>query len=271
MKPSRYLLAAVMLLAWTPWSCPAETVVEYGLGATSLHFPHYPGSEQSHTFALPFPYLTVRSERLEIDDNEMRGVLAGRGVVSLELSAGGALPVDASDNRAREDMPDLSWLGEIGPALRFAPVDQSDGAWRYALELPLRRVFELDGTNISTTGWTLSPNIQARRELASARDNWEIHLRLSTRFGTSRYHEHFYGVPDELATDDRPAYRARGGFINYQASMGLSWRRNNWWAGGFVNHSSFRGSKSADSPLMTTDSHYSAGIAVARIIGRREF
>jgi len=254
-----------------PESRWAGGVLEYGIGVTRLSFPHYPGSDESHVVVMPFPYLTYYSERVELDGSDLQGRLWQGERFGLDISSGGALRVDADDNEAREGMEDLGWLGEIGMALRYSPrwTPGNPDTWQYRLSLPLRQAVELDGSSLSRTGWVLAPNAEVQRDFHLGRHQWEFQGRLSARYGSQDYHQHFYGVPESAATADRPAYQPEEGLTAYVASMGLAWRQGPWWLGGFVRHEDFSSSVVSDSPLLREERQQSLGLSAAYIFGKR--
>jgi hypothetical protein len=96
---------------------------------------------------------------------------------------------------------------------RFAPwyiaVGGEPGAWRLALELTLRRAASDDGLNMRSRGWTMEPNVDLSRQWNRGMVRWHLELRLTALAGSTRYYEYYYGVPEEFATSERPAFRAR--------------------------------------------------------------
>ena len=63
------------------------------LGATAI--PHYMGSDQSYTVALPLPYLIYRGERFKLDRDGARGLVIDGGRVSLDVGLSAGMPVSA--------------------------------------------------------------------------------------------------------------------------------------------------------------------------------
>ncbi|MDQ2070007.1 MipA/OmpV family protein [Natronospira bacteriovora] len=272
------LLTLTLLLTLSPELLRAEGVMEddergtleYGIGLTHLNFPHYPGADQRHAVTLPFPFLTYYSDRLDVDGSSIRGLFWEHEAWSLDISTGGALRVDADDNEAREDMPGLGWLAEVGPALRYAPEwAQRSPDWQYRISLPLRQAIELDGTSLSRKGWLLAPNLHVKRDFHGANHRWEFQTRIGLRFGSRDYHEHFYGVGEAFETTERPAYQASEGLTAYTLSMGLAWRWQQWWLGGFVQYSDFSDGIISDSPLMRDTRQAAFGLSGAWILGQR--
>lgn len=282
MFPAGLLLALASMGAEADPDSPADPApgsdddgggtLEYGIGITGLRFPHYPGSDQTHTVTLPFPYLTYYSERLDVDGSSVRGRLWDNGPWSLDISSGGALPVDADDNKAREGMDDLGWLGEIGPAIRYSPRwSQSSPRWQYRVSLPVRQAVELDGLDIDGQGWIVAPNVQVQRDFLATGHRWEFQARASVRYASRAYNHYFHGVDPAFATAERPAFQAEEGISAYTFSTGLGWRQQNWWIGGFVRYSDFSDSVVRDSPLIRDRRQASFGLSAAYILGQKRF
>ena len=103
----------------------ALPVVEAGVFGGAALLPDYPASGQSHARGVVLPWLIYRGELLRSDDRGLRGRLWRDRDLEFTVNANGAVGSRSRDNRAREGMPDLDWLGEIGPSLRWV-------AWRSA-------------------------------------------------------------------------------------------------------------------------------------------
>ena len=105
---------------------PAQTNLEQsplweiGVGAGGTNTPDYPGSDQNHTWAIPFPFGIYRGEIVHSDRWGGTRARFFRTVgYEFNVSAGGGLPSSSNRNDARAAMPNLEWLGEIGPRLMF--------------------------------------------------------------------------------------------------------------------------------------------------------
>lgn len=274
------LLFLFACLFWFPTASAEEPVedegdgiLEIGLGVSSLRFPHYPGSDEFHTVTLPFPYLTYYSERVDLDGSSFRGRLWESGGWSVDVSTGGSLAVDAEDNDAREGMEDLGWLAEIGPALRYSPAwSRMSPTWQYRVSLPVRQAVEFaEDLEVAGQGWIVAPNVQIQRDFLWPGHRLEFQARASVRYASREYNQHFHGVGPAYARPDRPAYSADEGISAYTFSTGLSWRRQNWWLGGFIRYSDFSSSVVRDSPLIRDERQAYFGLSAAWVIGERRF
>lgn len=235
---------------------------EAGVGAALLTLPDYRGADQQRGYLLPIPYFVYRGERLKVDREALRGLLARSERWELELSANGTPPVDSSHNHAREGMPDLHPTAELGGSLKLK---LSPDRWLGAeptLTLPLRSVFtvERQPRDIGATA-ALRLNLDW-----DADNGWKRALQLGPSFATQRYHGYFYSVPEAYATAARPAYRASGGYDGMQLTLSTSKRSGKWWFGAFARADDLHGTPFADSPLVRRKSTLSAGLALSWLL-----
>jgi len=168
----RFLLAvtaAFVLLALGAFSPaaaqePAKPLFELGIAGGAGYVPDYPAADQSHLQYLALPYFAYRGKFLRSDE---KGLLRGRFVrtrnVELDVSLSGSFAIDSDDNDARRGMPDLDYLGEVGPRLQITIARAARHA-KIDLELPLRAVFSTGLSDLVfmqalLTGWGLNTAI----------------------------------------------------------------------------------------------------------------
>ena len=185
--------------------------------------PTYPASGQTRFEILPLPYFAYRGEVIRSDDKGLlRGRLFKTEVTEIDISLAAAFNVDSSDNRARVGMPDLDWLGEIGPRLEFTLARA--GEVKIEFELPVRAVV--------STNFTSRANYQGLivvPELAYQHDDFlgvdaKFKLGVSTAFANADLQSLFYAVPAAFATAARPAYTAKGGYMGSKIQISASRR-----------------------------------------------
>jgi MipA family protein len=255
-------LLACASLCMTPMAQAQDPPLwELGLGLGALQLPDYRGSDQSHTWWLPVPYVIYRGSFFKADREGARAVLVDTERTELNLSVAASPPTRSRGNRAREGMADLAPTLEFGPNLN-SRLAQGAG-WQLDLRLPVRAAFAFDA-GVRDIGWVASPHLNLDRELAG----WRLGLQAGPVFGDRRFHRYFYEVPPSAATDTRPAYRAAGGYGGAQALAALSRRQGNCWVGLFAKFDTLSGAAMADSPLVRDRQQWSAGIAVAWVLAR---
>ena len=259
---------AILLLAM--WIMPARSEPrpqwELGMGATAFSLPDYRGSDERRGYAYPIPYLIYRGEKVRVDRQGVRGVFFESDRVELDFSLYGTPPVDSSNNQARRGMPDLDPTLEIGPLLSVSLWRERESERRLDLRLPLRAVIATDLSHAHSAGWVFHPQLSLglRPQLGDGR--WNLGVQTGPLFATSQYHAYFYGVDQQFATADRPAYTARAGYSGWSLTTGLSRRYRQFWAGGFVRYDALKGAAFEDSPLVRRQSSFMAGIAFAWVL-----
>jgi outer membrane protein len=236
---------------------------ELGLGAGVVSLPQYRGADRNGTLALPLPYVVYRGPILKADRSGARATLAERGPFRLNLSAGLGLPVDADENPAREGMPRLRPTLELGPDAVWRLTGSGPGREGLSLHLPLRAAFTLE-RDPQAVGLIAAPHLQWNAHVGG----WNVGVRGGPLFASRRHHAYALGVPASLATAERPAYAARGGYSGLQAFASASRRVGDLWLGAYLQADSLRGSVVAASPLVRRDSGVTVGLGAAWIFAR---
>ena len=236
---------------------------ELGLGVAGLRLPDYRGSDQSRSYLLPLPYIVYRGTWLKADRDGARALLFDTQRVKVDVSVAASTPTRSRDNAAREGMPNLPAVGEIGPNLNLTLARSIEHRWRLDLRLPLRAAVTLQRSP-EFIGTTFSPHLNL--DLAGVAGGWNLGLLTGPLFADRKYHEHFYGVDAAYATPERAAYRAHGGYAGWQALAATSRRFGNTWVGAFVRYDSLRGAVFEDSPLVRRHSALTIGFGVSWIL-----
>ncbi|MCU4676645.1 MipA/OmpV family protein [Catenovulum sp. 2E275] len=259
-------------LANTPIEEPAKPDVQtkqkaqldLGIGLGYSQIPHYLGSEQSHHYTIPFPYVYYRSEHLTVDRQSVRADLWKNQNWELDYSLSAAFALDSDENQARANMPDLAWVLAAGPALKYHfERDLEKGALTGILAA--RHAVGIDENGLDHVGFIFEPGLAYQKAFPLNSSQIILSLQAQLVFAEQNYLDYYYGVAQSYATENRAAYQANSGFYASQLSLGLSYRHNNWWFGGFVRHYNLAGSSIEDSPLVRQQQNNLIGIAVTRI------
>jgi outer membrane scaffolding protein for murein synthesis (MipA/OmpV family) len=247
---------------------PQETRFELGVGVAGADFPVYDGAAEKRTFVLPFPYFTIRSRFLDADRDAVRGKLLRGDDWSLDVDFGGNVDVTSSDTKERQGMPDLDWLGEVGPVLRYH-------AWRGGpgngidLVVPARIADSVNVLDFHHRGFDSDPRIEWRATWFQAgNDRLILDANLAARFVDRGYADYYYSVTPQYATPTRPSYDAPGGYGGWSSQAGVSWHRGDMVYGAFIEHTSLHGAKYQSSPLVGDAGGWSFGLAVAWVLRR---
>ena len=236
---------------------------ELGVGVAGLRLPDYRGSDQSRSYLLPLPYIVYRGTWLKADRDGARALLLDTQRVKIDVSVAASTPTRSRDNAAREGMPNLAAVGEIGPNLNYTLAGSVQNRWKLDLRLPLRAAVTLERSP-KFIGTTFSPHLNL--DLGGVAGGWNLGLLTGPLFADRKYHEHFYGVDAAYATPERPAYQAHGGYAGWQALAATSRRFGNTWVGAFVRYDTLRGAAFEDSPLVRRNSALTFGFGISWIL-----
>jgi len=269
--PLRRGFIAVLLACATSISSAEEKPLwETGLGFFALTSPDYRGSDESRAYLLPLPYIVYRGDLLKVDRSGIYGRLFESDRVNLDLSADAGVPVDSEKNSARQGMPSLDMVFEIGPALEICLWQNCNGDRKLQFRLPVRAVFSTDFSSIDSRGGSAYPNLNFDIKNIGPGGGWNFGAAAGLLYATERYHDYYYEVAPIYATSTRPAYDARSGYSGSRVTLSLSKRFQRVWIGAFARHDNLDGAKFEDSPLVRSDHTFMAGISVVWVLAESE-
>ena len=250
-------------LVQSTWAKERLPLWELGLGAMTLTVPDYPGSDEMKSLSFPLPIVRYRGEILRSDREGLEGVLFESDELEFNVSFGGNLPTD-STNKAREGMPNLKPLTEIGPELIYT-YWRSD-PYSASIELPLRLVTVLGGSPFieyqgmvfnPKTGFAVKTRTNSNTEL-----RWGI--KAGVLFGFDQVNRYFYQVDEQFATPERPAYQAKEGYMGMEIVSTMSAKfHKNWLVFAGVSASNLEGAANQESPLFKKSHYTTFGIGIA--------
>lgn len=260
------IVAAVLAASWAQAAgAKEEPLLEFGLGAGAVAFEDYRGSNTSHAYPVPVPYLLYNGTFLKADRDGVRGRLFDQDWIELNLSGNVTTPV--RNDAARSGMPNLRSTLEVGPALNIHLVHSDDARVKFDLRMPVRGAFTVE-SHPGFIGWTFAPQFALDVSDPLGFGGWHAGLLAGPLFASRRYHDYFYAVAPQYATASRPAYEAGGGYAGMETVFALSKRFPKYWVGAYVRHDTLAGAAFADSPLVETRNYWSAGIGFAWMIHR---
>jgi len=194
---------------------------EVGLAGIGGYVADYPGAAQSRFRGFPVPYFIYRGKVLRAGDG---GIVRGRFQLSesleFDLSFDGSLNADSDKNTLRRGMPDLDFLGEIGPQLTWRAWEESNRS--LTINLPVRASLSFGDGGIRSRGLVLNPRITYRdRDFIGGNT---LSLAVGPIFATEKLMDYFYEVRPQFALRDRPAFDANSGYLGSEVSIGFSRR-----------------------------------------------
>lgn len=258
-------VAAVALLVLTCGSSSAlaETIEdpttdalwEMNIAAFGRSGPSYPASEHTQVDFIPLPLPVYRGTFLRVGDDTdspMRGRVFRTDRIKLDIDFDLVFGSDSEDIAARDGMPDLDLLLEVGPELELQFVDRGWFAADAFLVLPVRGAFSWDGLDPSFEGLVFAPELKFVRDFG--KDRRQLKLRITPSFASDGYMDYYYEVAPEFATAQRAAFGAEGGYLGTEIGLSLRWPvadRLDLWGG--IRQGFHNGAKNEDSPLFTDD------------------
>jgi outer membrane protein len=270
-KVSRLVGASLLAAGWMgmPGWAQAEQkpLWELGLGAGVLSVPDYRGSDESHAYLLPLPYVVDRGSVFKADREGARAEFFDNDTLRLTMTLNASVPVNSRRNAARQGMPNLNGSVEFGPAADVHLYLSPDERVHVKLRVPVSYGLTF-GNGVGSNGWQTDPHINLDLRDVAGFTGWNLGLLTGPIYGSRRRHAYFYDVAPAYATPDRPAYVAHGGYGGTQFMTSLSKRFDRYWVGAFVRYDSLQGAAFADSPLVRSKSYLAAGIGVSWVLGQ---
>ena len=247
----------------TPASVQRRPVWEFGVGGGYFSGFDYPASKDANRRLLALPFFIYRTPQFRLGDGGVRAVAIERPKLKLDLAVAASLNASSEGNSAREGMEDLNFLFEIGPQLEVSLVDRamsSGGRVQIRFNAELRGVMETDFRKVNSRGVVaeLGLGITYRNFKRSGID---LLGAISSSYGNEKLQDYFYEVDPEFVTDTRPAFDAKGGYLETKVfgGLGLRLRKNvRVFLGMFTGL--YDGARNQDSPLFETTS--STGFAI---------
>jgi outer membrane scaffolding protein for murein synthesis (MipA/OmpV family) len=231
-----------------PDEVPTKPLWELGVAAGGIYSPDYPAADKNSLHGLALPLVIYRGDIFRLGkDSIAKGVFIDNDYTELNVSLAASFNANSSDNNARRGMPDLDYLGEIGPQLKIKLGELYGG--KTELQLPVRAVFSTDFRRVDHRGYRFNPKfIYERQNIFNS--SIDLNSSIGSIFATKKLHEYFYRVEPRFATATRPAYEADGGYLGSEITLGLSYGitdRVKAYVGGHVGY--YGGAANEDSPL----------------------
>ncbi len=237
---------------------------EGGIALVSARVPAYPGANQYNFFTLPFPSFFYRGDLVRADEEGgMRGRFFKNDTFEINLSIGGSLPANSEDNGARQGMPDLNTMAELGPGL-LATLWQQRGkqSFKLGLNIPLRTALALDFWSVKERGLVFNPLIYFITENFLANKIFTF-TGLSSVVASQKFHRYFYQVEPQYVTPDRPQYSASSGYLSTTLSQGFSTQiAKNVMTFFGISYAHYKGAANYNSPLMKQDYNLNMALGI---------
>lgn len=263
------ILRCWMVVFLLPVICLAETEAngqereklplwEFGVVGIGAYLPHYRGSDEYQAYAFPLPYFLYRGKYVKANRDGVRGIFWRNKRFETDISLSGNPPV-SDDNEAREGMPELDGLVEIGPALRyyFHEYGERDS---FFVEATVRAAFSFDfggGVEVEDEGYNSDFSLVYRNSKLLKRYETRFHFNTGIQFADEIFNSFFYNIDPEYVTASRGYYVSKAGYGGFHLSGSvvkeLSPKFSVTLYGKWMN---INGSVFEDSPLVRSDNNF---------------
>ena len=259
----------ILLLCCTALSSIAqagEAEWELGIGITAMDIPYYPGSAENKSYVFPIPHILYRSEKLEID-NGIDATFLKTQRIRLNLSADLAVPVNSKDSTARNGMPDLDLVIQIGPTLEITLAGGRFKPRHLRLELPVRAAVATDFGSAEHVGWVFEPRVtyESRRPYKTG---FAHLISAGLRFSSQELHEYYYDVKPTFVTPVRPAFESAAGYSGLFLDYIANWRTDELIYFALLRYQNLAGAAYEDSPLIEQEDYLLVGVGVTWVFAR---
>lgn len=198
---------------------------ELGVFGAGFQTPEYPASDQNQTNVIGAPFFIYRGEVFRVGDGSAaRAVALEKDWIELDLSLDAAFNADSDENDARQGMPDLDYLFELGPQLKLR-LSQYDfgryGKAKLSLDIQARAAFSTDLSNFDHRGYVFHPELNYQHQ-GLFTEKTSLNFSIAPIWATEKLHDYFYQVDPIFATQSRDEFEAEGGYLGTELSLGLS-------------------------------------------------
>ncbi len=239
---------------------------ELGIGLAVLDIPFYPGSSQSKTYVVPVPHVLFRSEKFEVD-NGLQATFLKTPKIRIDLSADFGVPVNSEESTARQGMPNIDLVLQIGPSVEITLAGGRFKPSHTRLELPVRMAVATDFRSAQQVGWIFEPRLtyETRRP---DKTGFAYLFSGGLRFATEKYHDFYYQVDPAFATPLRPAFDAKQGYGGLFIDAIANWRTDHLIYFAFVRYQNLSGATYVDSPLVEQTDYFFIGGGLTWVFAR---
>ena len=235
---------------------------ELSVGGGAISVPYYRGASSSQRYLFPFLLPIYRGRFLQVDDRGVRGKLFASPSMKLELSADANIPARSSQIPERQGMPNQPATVQLGPSLAIQLWSKHQATQSLIANFPARSVLAIDH-GLGSAGMTFSPHLTYYRDLFGGPQPWRLGLTAGLEFGSSQFHNYYYGVAPEFSTLERPAFRAAAGFAGSRFAATLQHETSNYRIIFFTRFDDLNGAIFVDSPLVGTRQSWTAGVVMS--------
>ncbi|MFA3791024.1 MipA/OmpV family protein [Aliiglaciecola sp. SL4] len=239
---------------------------EAGIVGAGFSTPEYPGAADNHHNGFVLPFFIYRGDVIRVGDNSViRAVAVEKSWIEVDLSLDAAFSADSNEDSVRAGMPDLDFVFEVGPQVRlklFESGNKAIGIQQIQFKLQSRGVFSTDFSSITHRGYVLNPEL-TYQYVGAFQPEDRFRFSVSPVWATEKLHDYFYQVDTQFATQLRPEYDAKAGYLGLTLSTG--YMVNVTPTVRMFMTASYRFQNNAansDSPLLVENNNYAFGAGI---------
>lgn len=237
---------------------------EVGLYNIAARLPLYRGSGSDRWYAFPLPYLVYRGEILQANREGLKGIFYKKGHIETDISVYGNPPVD-SDDKTREQMPELDAIVEMGPSVKWHFIAQGLPDMFY-LEAAVRGTGSVgfdDALDMAYQGIHGVLRLCYYNEEMFLDHGFSFGFTAGVDWADDRFNAYFYDVPDPYARPGREAFRSGGGYAGGSLMVSAQKRlTDSLWFGFFSRWENIAGAVFEESPLVGKENNLSLGCSL---------
>ena len=235
---------------------------ELGVGVLPFRLNHYRGSPDQKNFVFPLAAYTYRGKNVEAESGYVRGHIVKFDKFTIDLSFSLGINVNNDSNDLRSGMDNLDPTFELGPMIRYYLWKSEDGQRFINLEMPYRAVYTTNLQYIDHIGYYSIPYINFLNRGSDKTFGWTSEVSLGVQYGSSGFHNHFYGVNLNDVTSRRTYYHAERGYSGTQLALVLSKRIKNFLIVPFLRYDYLDGAVYNESPLYKSPHYTMYGLSL---------
>ncbi len=244
---------------------PDEPLWEVRIGGTGLYGPDYPGASDNSSNGVVAPLLIYRGEKIRFGEYGVaRAIAAENKRFELDLSLDAVYAANSNEDGARQGMPDLDYLLQIGPQLVVNLYDTdwtADGRTSLKMLAPVRAVASTDLKGFEHVGYIAEPQLVYQRKYGGElRSGWSTTL--FATFADEGLNDYWYGVAPAFATPERTVHEGKAGYVS--TGFRASWTReltDDFQIFLTYQGRSFSGAANEDSFLLQEDFTHAASVS----------
>ncbi len=239
-----------------------KPLYEFGIFAGAAAAVDYPASNQKHFQWLAFPTITYRGDILKSNREEgTKALFFNTENFELSVSGGGSFPVESKNNDARQGMPNLDWVLELGPKLNYYLINRP-GDEVFYFYLPYRQMFRTDFRKSGETGYTVAPGLFYQRNHLIW-ESFSFYGTLTFNWYDVRANSYFFEVKKDFETPKRKEYDAKSGYSSTDISGAFAFEaKKNIYLFLGLSFYDFSGSANNQSPLFRARNNWSFGTGI---------